>query len=100
MREAWVTGSQNYKVSNVTDHADSASHIMAMNYYYRDVNVSVAPESDQTSLDTAIAKGDEKIVEKTKRKFEVAYFIAKKELSFKKYEKIINRGRDAWRFYG
>ena len=41
-------------------------------------------------LDTAFAKGDEKIVEKTKRKFEVAYFIAKDELSFKKYEKIIN----------
>ena len=89
-REAWVTGSQNYKVSNATDHADSASHKMAMNYYYRDVNVSVVPESDQTSLDTAFAKGDEKIFEKTKRKFEVAYFIAKEELSSKKYGKIIN----------
>ena len=80
-REAWVTGSQN---------ADSASYKMAMNYYYSDVNISVVPESDQTSLDTAFAKGDEKIVEKAKRKSEVAYFIAKEELSFKKYEKLIN----------
>ena len=77
-------------MSKATDHANSASHKMAMNYYYRDVNVSVVPESDQTSLDTAFAKGDEKIVEKTKSKFEVTYFIAKEELSFKKYEKIIN----------
>ena len=89
-REAWVTGSQNYKVSNANDHADSASHKMAMKYYYHDVNVNVVPENGQTSLDTAFAKGDEKVAEKTKRKFEIAYFIAKEELSFKKYEKIIN----------
>ena len=67
-REAWVTGSQNYKVSNANDHADSASHKMAMKYYYHDVNVNVVPENGQTSLDTAFAKGDEKVAEKTKRK--------------------------------
>ena len=76
-REAWVTGSQNYKVSNANDHADSASHKMAMKYYYHDVNVNVVPENGQTSLDTAFAKGDEKVAEKTKRKFEIAYFIAR-----------------------
>ena len=78
-REAWVTGSQNYKVSNATDHADSASHKMAMNYYYYHAgNVSVVHASDQTNLDTAFAKGDEKIVEKTKRKFEMFILLQKR----------------------
>ena len=48
---------------------------------------SVVPESDQTCLDTAFAKGDEKIVEKTKRKFEVVYFIAKEGTFFQKIRK-------------
>ena len=91
-REAWVTGSQNYKVSNANDHADSASHKMAMKYYYHDVNINVVPENGQTSLDTAFAKGDEKVAEKTKRKFELILLQKRSFLS--------KNTKRSWRFYG
>ena len=90
-KEDWITGSTNYRSSNATDHAESVPHKEAMKHYYKSVGKTHVEKRDrnQQSIESGLARMNEKDVMLTHKKFETAYFITKEELPLTKFEKIL-----------
>ena len=89
-KEDWITGSANYRSSNAIDHAEDVSHKEAMTHYYKSVGKTHNEKRDcnQQSIESGLARMNEKDVMLTRKKFETAYFIAKEELPPTKFKKI------------
>ena len=91
----FVAGSKNYKKSTIKDHAKSKPHVKAYQLYLRSQGVplekrakSFSPNSGNECIVSRFSKKEPKDLPVMKRKFEVAYFIAKNELPFNKYKEI------------
>ena len=90
--DVFIKGSKNYKKSVIEEHAKSGQHLMAMNLFLKSKGTplieraktfsSVNPANTDI---TGLTVMDKKDVERTKRKFEVAYFVAKQQFSMTKY---------------
>ncbi len=89
MSEAWITGSENQRTSNLLDHAKSVQHKGAMSRH----RTAQAKSMNQpiTSF-SPIAKGLLSLGESEKarltRKFDICYMMAKESLAFEKYASI------------
>ena len=83
----WISSTTNFRSSNVERHVKSKSHLKAMDIHYIKQNPM---EEDQTTLINSFKGVEKKVWEQTKKKFEVSYFVAKEEIPFTKYEKILN----------
>ena len=88
-KEDWLTGSTNCRSSNAIDHA-GVPHKEAMKHYYKSVGKTRVEKRDhnQQSIESGLAKMNEKDVMLTYKKRETAYFITK-ELPLTKFEKIL-----------
>ena len=87
----WITGCQNYKLSAVSDHAQSEPHKSALKSFFKAEDpgyVEISPPN-QKSLAESFIVGDERTTAQTKKKFEVAYFVAKEEMAFHRYPSIL-----------
>ena len=89
-REDWLTESTNCRSSKAIDHA-GVPHKEAMKHYYKSVGKTHVEkrECNQQSIESGLAKMNEKDVMLTHKKFETAYFITKEELPLTKFEKIL-----------
>ena len=88
-KEDWLTGSTNCRSSNAIDHA-GVPHKEAMKHYYKSVGKTLVEKRDrnQQSIESGLAKMNEKDVMLTYKKLETAYFITK-ELPLTKFENIL-----------
>ena len=95
--DVFIKGCKNYKMSVIEEHAKSGQHLMAMNLFLKSKRTPLiehtktlsAVNPANTDIITGLAVMDKKDVERTKRKFEVAYFVAKQQLSMTKYTEIL-----------
>lgn len=98
--DLFISGSQNFKKSAVVDHATkSKHHLLALNLYLKAKGVSESEISKQMSSSVApqnkdIMSGLEKMenmeLERTKKKFEVAYYVAKHQMPLSSYADLLN----------
>jgi hypothetical protein len=96
---AWVIGSQNFKLSNAKDHANTNCHIRAFRLHANELRTGTGeslqmpkklmPEPKQPTVVEGFAKMSQLKQEQMKKKFELAYFVAKKELPFTMYEELV-----------
>lgn len=86
----WIGGSTNFKLTNVVDHAKSEAHKIAVSLFNKSKgkrDFSFLSEKRQHPLEFNLSAEKQ---EELKRKFDVAYFVAKEELPLSKYERIIS----------
>ena len=90
-KEDWITGSTNYPSSNAIDHAESVPHKEAMKHYYKSVGKTHVEKRDrnQQSIESGLARMNEKDIILTRKKFDTAYFIAKEDLLLTKFVRIL-----------
>ena len=84
--DRWITGADSIRTSNIRDHATSEQHGHAMSLLSKEQAVSMG---QSTIADAPIVvvlntmSADEK--ERTKNKFDIAYFMAMEQISFHKF---------------
>lgn len=92
------SGSGNLKISNAKDHATGEAHKRAMELFRREQGLGVSERTElsqhlrgqgQASFLSSVSSMTERDKLLTKKKFEVAYFVAKEELPMKKYPKLL-----------
>ena len=90
-KEDWIIGSTNYRSSNATDHAEGVPHKEAMKHYYKSVGKTHVEKRDrnQQSIESGLARMNEKDIILTRKKFDTAYFIAKEDLPLTKFVRIL-----------
>ena len=95
--DALAVGSKNYKKSAVEDHAKSKPHMKAYQLYLCSQRVSLEKSAKffssnlgNESIVSGFLQKDPKDLAVMKRKFELAYFVAKNELPFNKYKDILS----------
>ena len=88
---AWIDGSSNHKMSNITDHASSEPHKAAMMHFHKDQAKS---RNDPVTSYSPIARSllsssmDPAVRERVKKKFEISFVLAKEHITFLKYPAI------------
>jgi hypothetical protein len=93
----FVKGSTNFKKSAVIDHAKiSNPHAKALKLFFESKDIplnerakKLAKVSGNRDIVSGVATMDKKELERMKIKFEVAYFVAKNEMPFTKYNQIL-----------
>ena len=91
-RREWITGSSNYRPSSAVDHAKSEPHKYAMRKFLREEegkSVVETRQPGQKDIVEGIRYMNEKERTQLKRKFEVAYVVAKQELPLSSYDAIL-----------
>ena len=84
--ERWISGADSIRNSNVSDHARCDQHLHAMNLLKREqARVIDAPSSSYVPIAQLLSKIPQLEREQLKRKFDIAYFLAKEKLSYRKY---------------
>ena len=78
---AFIDGSRNLRISSFKDHAASAMHLRAMNLLKKEQGVDIC---EYAPIAKAISTMDETAREISKKKFDIAYMIAKEKLPFTK----------------
>ena len=84
-------------VGSAISHAEGEPHKKAMELFLKRRGLSLAErdacitlEENQQTILTGISKMNKKDYERTKKKFDVAYFIAKEEMPIVKFESILS----------
>ena len=94
-KDEWIKGSTNYRSSNALNHAESEQHKTAMNRHlkakgtsFTDINEKRKVEGQQNIVDglANMSKAEQDMIN---HRIEVAYFVAKEELPFAKYERLL-----------
>ena len=78
---AFIEGSKNLRTSSFKDHAASSMHVRAMSMFKKQRGDDV---TEYAPIAKALLTMDESSQVTLKRKFDIAYFIAKEKLSFTK----------------
>ena len=96
---AWIIGSKNLKLSNAKDHANSNCHLRAFRLHANEIRTGsggslqmpekLMPGPNQPTVIEGFSQMSEIAQEQLKKKFELAYFVAKKELPFTMYEDLV-----------
>lgn len=92
----FIRGSTNFKKSAVCDHAKGKPHEEALNLHFTSKDIPtnerakfLANSKENNDVVTGISQMNKNDLERTKRKFEVAYFVAKNTLPFTKYQEVL-----------
>ena len=94
-KDEWIKGTTNYRSSNAVDHAMCDQHKTAMKKHFKakgasfvDINEKLRVEGQQNIVDglANMSEAEEKMIT---QRMEVAYFVAKEELPFAKYERLL-----------
>ena len=87
--ERWIAGAESVRNSNTRDHAQSDQHIHAMNLLKRkQAKASNAPTCSYAPIAQALSKIPDREREQLHRKFDIAYFLAIENLSFRKFPRL------------
>ena len=94
----WIEGSKRLQLgSAISPHAEREPHKKAMELFLKRRGLSLAErdacislEENQQTILTGMSKMNKKDYERTKKKFDVAYFIAKEEMPMVKFESILS----------
>ena len=92
----WI-GTCNLRLSNAKDHAATKCHQHAYDLYIKDLKGAlgrsienpIRSQPNQRTVEDGFSKLNETQLAQTMKKFDMAYFVAKKELPFAVYEDII-----------
>ena len=97
--DAWIKGTYNLRLSNAADHSATKCHQHAYRLYVKDLNSSgervdnlhdpFQPDANQQTLRDNVTKLSKVQEEQAIKKFEIAYFVPKKELPFTIYEDLV-----------
>lgn len=82
---AFINGSKNLRASNFKDHASSSMHKKAMDLLRRQQGTDIV---EYSPIARALAGIDEAHSETLRKKFEIAYYIAKEKLAFSKMRSV------------
>ncbi len=86
----WIYGADSLRTSNIRDHARSDQHVHALNLLRRESSRTQGQSFLQsTVIGKALSSLSESEKAKLRCKFDVAFFIAKEKLSFKKYPQLL-----------
>ena len=86
---AWIAGSANQKLSNVTDHAKSDQHRLSMSLMSADqAKARNKPKPSYAPVARSLLVMDKTLEEKMCKKFYICYVLAKENLAFRKYPAI------------
>ena len=83
--ECWISGADSIRNSNVCDHARCDQHLHAMNLLKREQARVINALSSYAPIAHLLSKIPQLEREQLKRKFDIAYFLAKEKLSYRKY---------------
>ena len=87
--ERWIAGAESVRNSNIRDHTRSDQHIHAMNLLKREqAKASNAPTCSYALIVQALSKISEREREQLRRKFDIAYHLVIKKLSFRKFPRL------------
>ena len=83
---AWITGSSNHRASNIVDHGKSEQHKTAMKLEKIErAKANKQSVSSYSALARSFQQIDEATRDKLRKKFDIAYVLAKEHMAFKKY---------------
>ena len=86
--EKWLIGADSVRTSNIRDHARSDQHLYAMSLFKKESGgVSSLEEASSSSIARFLhLQGlSEEHKDQLRKKFDIAYFVAKNKLAFNKY---------------
>ena len=97
---AWIQETCDLRLSNAKDHAATKCHQHAYNLYVKDLKGNLASNIEnpvrsppnqcgQRTLEDGFSRLNETQLVQTMKKFDIAYFVAKKELPFAVYQDLI-----------
>lgn len=86
---AWIRGTANQKLSNVTDHAKSDQHQLSMSLLRTEQAKAMnTPVASYAPIARSILTMEKPLKEKMCKKFDICYVLAKENLAFRKYPAI------------
>ena len=84
--ECWISGAHSIRNSNISEHGQCDQHLHAINLLKREQpRVINTPRSSYAPIAQLLSKIPQLEREQVKRKFDIAYFLAKEKLSYRKY---------------
>ena len=87
--DRWITGADSLRTSNIRDHAKSYQHGRAMSLLRKEHAVSQGQSISSHAPIAAVLKAippDDKVM--LQRKFDIAYFVTKEKMAFRKYPRL------------
>ena len=88
---AWIKGTTNHRTSSIIDHAKSVQHKAAMAYFKADqARASDEPVTSFSPIARCLMQMDETAKNRTMRKFDICYVMAKEGIAFAKYTALYN----------
>ena len=92
---AWISGSANHKLSNVSNHGRSDQHKLSMSLLRADeAKAMKKPITTYAPIAKSILVMDRSLEEKRGKKFDICYVLAKENMAFLKYIYSNPRARD------
>ena len=86
---AWISGSANHKLSNVSDHARSDQHKLSMSLMRADkARAMKKPVTAYAPIAKSLLVMDKSLEEKMGKKFDICYVLDKENMAFRKYPAI------------
>ena len=88
--DKWLVGAESVRTSNIRDHARSDQHLYAMSLHYKESSLSFANagEPSSSNICTMLQTLSEDNMDRLRKKFDIAYFVANSKLAFSKYAAI------------
>ena len=84
--DAWITGSQNQRTSNLLDHVRSEQHKAAMlRHRAAQARATNEPVSSYSPIAQSLLTMEESEGSRMKRKFELSYMMAREGIAFEKF---------------
>ena len=86
----WLVGAESVRTSNIRDHACSDQHLYAMSLHYKESSLTVANAGEPSSSNICMMLQtlSEDNMDRLRKKFDIAYFVANSKLAFSKYAAI------------
>nr|XP_047132626.1 zinc finger protein 862-like [Hydra vulgaris] len=91
----FIVGSANYRKSNILDHCKSQPHLKAYTLFlkksnnFQNASKPLLPCKNNATITDGLKKMEKNDLEKTLKKFQLSYFIAKQQLPLSKFVPIV-----------
>ena len=93
----WITGSSNYKSSNVLDHGHSEQHKAAMvRLHAEQATAANAPVTTYAPIAQSLLTMDKTVQDKMKKKFYICFVMAKENHYLTAQGILLHKGKLTW----
>ena len=83
---AWIIGTTNHRASNITDHAASEQHKVAMlRLCTEQAKAARVPIAERCLIAKSLLALEKPMQEKISKKFDICYVMARESIAFRKY---------------